>query len=1073
MRLIRLFVNNPVAANMLMLIIIGGGLVACSLIPRELFPEFTVDIVTVTVIYPGAAPEDIERGICLKIEDYVSNIEGIKEVTSSSREGIGSAVLEIETGADLRKVLDDVKSEIDKITFPKNAEDPIVREATMRRHVIQVAIFGDAPERTLREIAEDVKDELTDLPDISQVLVSGVRDYEISVEIDEETLRRFGMTLGEVARAIRESSFDLPAGRIKSDAGELALRVVGQKYTAAEYEGIPIRYLPDGTVIYLRDIAVVREAFEDVDIAGQFEGKPSALVGVYKTSDEDIVKIARAVREYIEIKRGQLPEGIGIESWSDLSKLVSDRLSMLVRNGIQGLILVLLVLWLFLGLRLSVWVALGIPISLLGALLVMELAGLSLNMISMFALIMALGLIVDDAIVVGENVYSRRQRGDLPHDAAVAGAGEVLFPVIGAVVTTWLAFIPLLFIPGVMGKFIRQIPGAVILTLAFSLVECILILPPHLAHSLQAQRRSDARGDRPGLLGPLRTRMRGVRQLIDTGIQSFIENYFLRLFRLVTRHRYVTLSLFVGILIVMVGAFKGGLIRRTIFPKVDSDTLRAQLVMPTGTPIERTAEAAERIRLGAMKLNEQFKSETPQGRPVIAKVYTLLGEQSQGGTQRGGHVADVIVELLPSEERDKISSTVLNDRWRGNVGGIPGALSLTYGAFRGGPGGKPLEIRLLAENTGDAKRMAARVKAKLATYNGVSDIEDDALQGKMEIKVRPTRKAYALGINQQVLASQLRDAFYGNESIEIQRGRDEVKVMVRFPPQRRRSVGDVETKRIRTPAGDEVPFTEAAEVRMERGYTTLRRIDGKSVVTVSADVNEELTNSEEILDDLKDQGFFDEVSAMAPGGRMDLAGQRKQRTESLGALFVWFPVALLGIYTVLATIFRSYSQPVIVMVAIPFGLIGAVIGHWLLGLEVTLLSMFGMVALTGIVVNDSLVLLDLVNRRIRKGVKVHDAAEAGARGRFRAIILTTITTVVGMTPLLMEQSFQAQFLKPMAVSIAFGLSFATMLTLLVVPCLFLAGNDLRRALRWLRTGQWVAPEDVLPPRMTARGETES
>jgi hydrophobic/amphiphilic exporter-1 (mainly G- bacteria), HAE1 family len=1058
MRWIKTFVDNPVAANMLMIIILGGGLVAAFLTPRELFPEFSRDEIRVSVAYPGAPPADIEQSICLKIEDYVSSIEGVDEVSSTSREGLGSVSIEVDTSTDLRKVLDDVKSEIDKIEFPDNAEDPVIRESTIRRHVIQVAVFGEAPERTLREIAYDIKDDLTALPEISQVEVSGVREIEISIEIDEQTLRRYGLRMDEVAGIVRANSFDLPAGRIKTGGGEFALRIVGQKYTAPEYEAIPVLTQPDGTVLYLRDLATIRETFEDVDIRGLFNGKPAALVSVYKTPEEDTLAIADAVGAYIAHKQPDLPAGIALDTWSDLSRMVRDRLDMLVGNGIWGLVLVAGVLWLFLGIRLSFWVALGIPLSVLGTLMVMYFTGTTLNMMSMFAMIVALGLIVDDAIVVGENIYSYRERGELPKLAAVAGTQQVVWPVIGAVVTTWLAFLPLMFIPGVMGRFIRQMPWIVILALAFSLIECLTILPSHLAHSLTVIKQHKAHEQ--GNLGVLREFAAGVRRKIDTVIQDAIDFGFMRFYRLAVRYRYVTLTVCLAVVTVMAGAFAGGFIKQNIFPKVESDTLRASLILPTGTPAERTTEVARRISDAAMALNEQ--TETKTGEPLVQRVYTLLGQQGRRSRgQSGGHVADIIVELLPTERRGrKLRSEKITRLWRENAGRIPDALSLTFGAFRAGPGGTPLEVRVLAENTDDAKAVAEKVKDKLESFAGVSDIEDDALPGKMELQIVPRRKAYALGIDQQMLARQLRDAFYGNESIEIQRGRDEIKVMVRYPEEYRRSLGNIDDKRIRTPQGDEVPFNEVAEVTFKRGYSTLKRVEGKSVVTVSADIDEDLANAEDILTGLSRSGFFDEAVALSPGAKIDLEGQRQQRTESLGALKVWFPVALLGIYTILAAIFRSYLQPIIVMIAIPFGLIGAVIGHWLLGFDITLLSMFGMVALAGIVVNDSLVLIDLVNSEVRNGASVEDAARNGARGRFRPIILTTVTTVLGMSPLLLEPSFQAQFLKPMAVSITFGLMFATMLTLVVVPCLYLIGSDLRRVWHWVWTGRWPTAETV-------------
>ena len=1043
--MIRTFIRNPVAANMLMILIVGGGLAASFLIPREVFPEFSIDIVTVSVPYPGASPDDIEKGICLKIEDYVSNIEGVKDVSSVSREGLGTVWLELHAGADVRKVLDDVRDEVGKITFPANAEDPIIQEATQKIHVIQVAVAGQADERTLRELAEDVKDDLTDLPEISQAYVSGVREYEISVEVDESARRRYGLTHGQIARAIRESSFDLPAGKVKTAGGEMTLRVIGQRYTAKEFETIPVLYLPDGAVVRLRDVAAVREAFEDKDIGGQFNGAPAALVSVYKTSDEDIIDIARAVRDYIEHKGPEMPEGIDIEAWSDLSLLVKDRLDMLVRNGLQGLVLVVLVLWLFLGLRLSFWVAMGVPISILGAILVMELTGGTLNMLSMFALIMSLGLIVDDAIIVGENVSTRSRRGETPDLAAESGTRQVLLPVTGAVITTWLAFVPLFFIPGIMGKFIGQIPAVVILTLGFSLLECLLILPSHLAHSLSAQRRIAARLSSPGRLNALRARAGAVRSRIDAGIAAVIDGGFMPLYRGATRHRYVTVSLFAGVLILMLAALQGGHIRMTMMPKIESDALQCELVMPTGTPIERTREVAGDLTRAVLKLNRQIA--TASGEPVVLRAYSLLGQQYGPGGQQGGHIAQVIVELLPAERRGQtVRSADIIARWRANAGGVPEALSLRFEPFRGGPAAKSLEMRVLADTTDEARRVVDRVKDRLRTYKGVSDVEDDALPGKIELRIRPRREALAAGVNALALAGQFRDAFYGNESIEVQRGRDEVKVMVRYPDVLRRSIGHVESMRIHTAERGELPLAEAADMTFARGYTTLRRRNGKRIITVSGDVDENIANAELILRELKDEGFFEAVTADAPAARIDLAGQRKQFAESLEALLVWFPMALLGIYTILAAVFKSYLQPIIVMVAIPFGLIGAVIGHWLLGFDVTLLSMFGMVALAGIVVNDSLVLIDMVNNRIRSGDSVHAAVAAGARGRFRAIVLTTVTTAAGMTPLLMERSFQAQFLKPMAVSIAFGLMFATLLTLLVVPCLYLIGNDVGRVL---------------------------
>ena len=1062
MSVIQRMVRNPVASNMLMILILGGGLAAGFLLPRETFPEFSINMVTVSLAYPGASPDDIEQSICLKIEDRLAGMEGVKELSSQSREGMGTVVLELQSEADVRKVLDDVKSEVEKIDFPEDAEDPSVVELTARRHVIHVAVAGNAEERTLKELAQEIRDELNDLPEISQVMVSGTREFEITVEVSEEALRRHKLTLSKVAEAVAQSSFDLPVGNIKTSGGELSIRVLGQKDTAQEYENIVVLSKPDGTVVRLSDVATVREGFENVDVGGQFNGKPAALVRVYKTADEDSIKIAKAVREYVDRKKAEMPEGITLQTWSDMSKLIQDRLNMLKGNGIKGLMLVFVILWIFLGMRLSFWVALGIPVSILGTLLVMNLAGQSLNMMNMFALIMTLGLIVDDAIVVGENVHRTIEFGEHPMAAAVIGTRSVLMPVVAAVTTTWVAFLPLMFIPGLMGQFIKIIPITVIVALAFSLVECILILPPHLAHSLRKL---------PGLdetnISFVKQFARGIRRRIDAGVRWFIEVPFTKIFRLTSRYRYVTLAAAAGVLVIMAGMIKGGHIQVIGFPKVDSDTLRAQVTLQSGTPFERTSQVARQLTMAVLKINETLKDQ--EGGRVIQHAYALLGQMTGSGGQEGvtgdggGHVCEVIVELAPAERRTNgVTSEQITQLWRKNTGYIPDALSVEFGTFHGGPGGKALEFRMLGPSTDYVKPAAELLKARLAKFEGVSDIRDDALPGKMEMKIRLKTGAENLGVQLKTLAWQLRDAFYGNESLKIQRGRDEIKVMVRYPERERRSLGDVENMRVRTATGAEVPFAEVAEVEMKRGYTTLRRIGRNNVINVSADVDEETANAEQILQELnRENGFFDELRGQFGKLKIDLRGQRHQMFESLNALKIWYPMALLGIYTILAALFRSYIQPVIIMVAIPFGLVGAIVGHWIVGFEVTLLSLFGIVALAGIVVNDSLVLIDLVNKRVRARAKVFQAIEEGAKIRFRPIILTTLTTVAGITPILFEKSFQAQFLKPMAVSIAFGLSFATILTLLVVPSLYLIGNDVRRALRWLRTGQWVAPEDVI------------
>ena len=1063
MKLIRRFVDNPVAANMLMLLMLLGGAYMAWRIPRELFPEFAEDRIRITVTYPGASPSEVEDGVILPIEEELEGLEGIEETLGVSREGVGVVTLEVATDADVRTVLDKVKSKVDQVDLPPEIEDYEVVELTRRSHVVHIAVAGEAPERTLKEIAEDIREEIQDLPEVSQVVVGGVRDYEILVEVTEQALRRHELTLAAVARAISEGSFDLPAGSVKTTEGELTLRVTGKLYHAADYEKLVVLSRPDGTVVRLGEVATVREGFADVDIGGQFNGKPAVMVSVFKTPEEDTVAIARAVREYIRRKQAQVPAGIEVAIWADTSKLIQDRLDLLVRNGVQGLVLVVAVLWLFLGWRLSFWVALGIPVSLLGTILMLHVGGMSLNMISMFALIMALGLIVDDAIVVGENVFALVEKGMPPSDAAVAGTRGVLLPVLAAVTTTWVAFVPLLFLPGLIGRFMAILPTTVILALALSLLECVVILPPHLAYSLRARQRAAAGAP----AWPARARAR-----IDAAIRTVIDVHFARLYRAVARYRYVTVAVLAGVLAVVGAAWATGRIPATFFPRMESDTLVARLRLPTGTPLARTEQYARQIAQAALAMNAP---DAPGGgKPVVQHVYALLGAEAEGADgdvpEGGSHVAEVIVELIPAEKRAVRSEDAVT-QWRENTGPIPEALTLTFGAYRHGPGGAPLEIRLLGDSTDALKPAAELLKTELAGFHGVTDIEDDALPGNMEMRVRLKDEGHSLGINLATLAAQLRNAFYGYETLKLQRGRDEVKVRVSYPASRRRSLGQVEDMRIRTAAGDEVPFLQVADVRLQRGYTTLRRVGRDSVITVSADVDESVANAEEVLEELSGRGFFDGLAAAFPGMKISLQGQRKQWSESLGSLKVFYPVALLAIFTILAGMFKSYLQPIIVMVAIPFGLVGALIGLRLMGYNISIMSLLGMVALTGIVVNDSLVLIDYLNGRVRDGMKIHAAAEAAALRRFRPIVLTTATTVAGMMPILLERSFQAQFLKPMVAAVVFGLSLATVLTLLVVPCLYLIGNDAARALRWIRTGRWPSPEEASArARRTAQGE---
>ena len=1031
-------VEHRVAANLLMAFVVVLGLVALSQMKREMFPRFSLDMISIIVKYPGASPEEIEEGIVVKIEEKIKSIEGIKRIISNSQENFGTIYIELkEDVADVQKVLDDVKTQVDTIdTFPEESEEPIISEMTLKDEAINLAIYGDVPEEVLRRVGERVRDDLSAYPAISQINLAGVRDYEISVEVSEDALRRYGLTFDQVSQAVKTGSLDLAGGVIKTKGGEVLVRAKGQRYTGAEFEEIPLITLADGTIIRLGDVATVVDGFDDSDIHGRFNGKPAALVLVRKTHDEDVIDIADTVYDYVKEFRKELPPGLHIAVWGDFSVLIKDRISLLLRNGAQGIILVFISLALFLRIGLAFWVALGIPISFMGAFFVLHQFDASINMISLFAFIMTLGILVDDAIIIGENIYAHYERGSPPLKAIVDGTGEVGWPVIMSVCTTVVAFMPLLFVSGIMGKFFKILPMAVITILLVSLWEAFTILPSHLAETLEYEERKKDRKAR------WHTRL---LNRVQNGLQFTIKSIYGPVLRMVLRNRYFTLFVGVGVLIVMVGLVAGGHVPFVLFPKTDSNYLVAEVAFPLGTPASVTDRVLQRMENALPELNEDFRGPRTGGKDIVSYSFTLLGaiavkEGFGGEADVGGNMGQVFIEILPTEERT-IKALEVENRWRELVGEAPGADKLTFSAIGGGPGGTPIEIQLIGRDFGMLRQASTELKNELASYPGVFDISDNFRPGKMEIKLKAREAARPLGLTLADLARQVRQAFYGDEAVRIQRGRDDVKVMVRYSEPERRTLGTIEDMRIRTAKGDEVPFSEVAEVKYGRGYSVINRTDRQRQITVTADVDEEKANTKRIIDDLK-ASFLPELERRHPGLRYSFEGEEQRAQESISSLSRGFAIAMFAIYLLLATQFRSYVQPIIIMIAIPFGFVGAVLGHLVMGLSITLLSLFGVVALAGIVVNDSIILIDFINRAIRDGTPIFQAVEEAGKARFRAVILTSLTTIAGLMPILLERSFQAQFLIPMATSIAFGLLVATVLTLLFVPSLYLIVSEL-------------------------------
>ena len=1052
--LISWFARNGVAANLLMALILVGGIATAPTLKQEVFPELPSGLITVTVEYLGAAPDEIEESICARIEENLQGISGVKRIRSNARESLGSVNVELLSDADSRTVLEDVKSRVDAIdTFPDDAERPVVSEVILRRQVLNVAVSGNTDETGLRAIADEIRDEISMLPGISLVLLGNAKPYEISIEVSEETLRRHGITLDLVAAAIRRSSFDLPGGSVKTAGGEVLVRTKGQAYRGPDFADISVLSRRDGTRLRLGDIAAIIDGFADTDQSTRFDGDPSMLVQVFRVGDQGALEVAEQVYGYIEQKTPDLPEGIQLTTWQDDSKMLRSRLDLMIRNGRMGLVFVFASLALFLRLRLAFWVALGIPISFMGAVWLLPATGVSINLISLFAFIVVLGIVVDDAIVVGENIYSRLQRGERGVEAAIAGAREVGTPVSFAVLTTIAAFLPLLLVPGRYGDIMAVIPSVVILTLVFSLIESLFVLPRHLSHF-----RYDAQ---PRGLGRL---WGGVQSKVTGTLEWFVDRFYRPTLEKAIRWRYLTLAIGLSLLIGTMGVVAGGWIKFTFFPRVDADNVAAYITMPQGTPIEETERAAATIERAARELREELREElralaerddgddADSIDPYRHVMKSLGGQpfreaQAQNRGQivsfAGGHLAEINLELLPSEERS-ISSKEIAQRWRDKAGPIPGAEEVFYSSdlFSAGD---DVNVQLASSDPDQLLGAAESVKKELRAYDGVVDVADSFRAGKRELRLDILPAAENLGLTLADLARQVRQGFYGEEAQRIQRGRDDVKVMVRYPESERRSVADVERMRIRTPDGGEVPFPSVARVQPDRGYSVIERSNRQRVVTVTAGVDADVANAREINQELASK-ILPEVLRDFPAVSFGFEGDQREQADAMAGLAQGAMIAIVLIYALLAIPFRSYFQPFIVMSAIPFGIVGAVWGHLILDLDLTFLSIFGLVALTGVLVNDSLVMVDFINRHRDQGKDLFDAIRTAGVVRFRPILLTSVTTFAGLTPLLFEKSLQAKFLIPMAASLGFGVLFATFITLILVPVGYYLIEDLKAVL---------------------------
>ena len=1054
-RIIAWFVDNSVAANLLMAVLVVGGLLALPAIHLEEFPSIDTKVIQVTVEYLGAAPQEVADGVCVRIEEAVEGAEGIDTIHATAVEGVCAVIIELVENADSSDALDEIKNRIDGIdTFPEETETPVVSRLVMKTLALQIAVSGDADERTLKTLGQQVRDDIAALDGVSQVTLSFVRPYEISIEVSEDTLRRHGLTLDEVARAVRRSSLDLPGGSLKTRGGEILLRAKGQAYRGGEFEEVVVLTRPDGTTVRLGEIAEVVDGFRDDDLKAYLDGKPAVLVRVERVGDEDTLQIATAVKAYLEQARSRMPEGIELTVWSDRAADLEARVAALLGNARNGLVLVLLILALFLRFRLAVWVAAGVPIAFLGALMTFPAFGLAISTLSIMALILVLGIVVDDAIVVGENVYTHERRHEDQRQAAIVGTQEVYVPVIFGVLTTIAAFFPLTIVPGMMGDFFVVIGVTVIVCLIFSLIESQLILPAHLAH-----RRTRSKGGSPNTI------VRGWT-IFQDGVALRLEHFSRDIYRPFLERalewRYLTIAIGVGVLILTASLFSSGRMGFQFFPAVEGNRVVAKLTMPRGTPVEMTEQAAARLESAAEELGAQIDGTRPEGEPSVihhmltgigGKVGRDMGPQRPGVSFGGAYEAEVMLELIPAAERS-IGSTEVARRWRAMVGIIPDAVELRFEASEM-HAGEAINVQLRGPDLDELRQAAAQLRTELAGFPGVRDIADSFRAGKQEVKLEILPTAKHLGLTQDDLARQVRQAFYGQQVQRIQRGRDDVRVMVRYPRRERASLGDLEDMRIRTADGTEVPFASVARLELGRGYATIRRTDREQVVNVTADVDRTISTPEEVMGALQ-RISLPRVLANHPGVSFGLEGEQQERAKALGGLVRGFGLALLVIYALLAVPLRSYVQPLIIMSVIPFGAVGAIVGHLIMGMNLVFFSILGIVALSGVVVNASLVLVHYVNRRRSEGLSAQEAASIAGAARFRPIVLTSFTTFMGLVPLIFLGGSAAFFMIPMAISLAFGVLFATIITLILVPCAYLILEDLAE----LRSGAPAGAEAV-------------
>lgn len=1030
------FARNSVAANLLMCVLLIGGLFSSILINKEVFPSFELNLLNISVAYPGAAPQEIEEGINIKIEEAIQDINGIKKVTSVASEGVGSITVEVEDGYEVQTILDEAKLRLDAIsTFPVNIEKPNISQIKPENNVIWVSVYGDMTLHDMKELAKSVRDDLTQLPAVTRAKVTGVRDYEIGIEVSENKLREYGLTFSQVALAVQNSSLDLPGGSIRAQDGDILLRTKGQAYTGDDFANIVVTTRADGSRVMLPQVATIKDDFEERLEYTRFNGKPAAIIEVTSIDDQNALDIADQVKQYVEQRRATLPANAQLDTWGDMTHYLQGRLDMMMSNMFYGALLVFIILAMFLDLKLAFWVMMGIPVCFLGTMLVMPLEpfSMTINMLTLFAFILVLGIVVDDAIVIGESAYTEVERHGHSVENVIRGAQKVAMPATFGVLTTIAAFIPMLMVSGPMGIIWKSIGMVVILCLAFSLVESKFILPAHLAHM-----KFKKTGAPKGFFGHLKANF-------NDRVQYFIHHSYRNFLERCIKHRYNVVAAFIGVLILSIALVASGKVRWVFFPDIPSDFIQVELEMDEGSSEGNTLKVVQSIEEALYKMNE--KMEKDNGYQVVKHSFINMSSRTS---------AFIFAELTKGEDRE-VDGVTIAAAWREQLPELLSVKKLSFNASTNDAGGD-ISFRLTSSDLDELSAASKELKQKLASYEGVYDIADNFSSGSHEIRLKIRPEAEALGLTLSDLARQVRYGFYGYEAQRILRNKEEIKVMVRYPLEQRRTVGYLENMLIRTPTGTSVPFSTVAQIEKGESYASITRVDGKRAITITANANKNIVEPSKVVQEIQ-KDYLPQLQAKYPKIQTALDGGSLDEQNAMVGLMQGFFFALFTIYALMAVPLKSYSQPLIIMSVIPFGIIGALFGHLIQGLAMSVLSLCGIVALAGVVVNDSLILVDFVNRAREQGQSVRQAAVDSGCYRFRAIILTSLTTFVGLVPIILERSLQAQIVIPMATSLAFGILFSTLVTLILVPLLYIILDDVKRTSSRFFNWWWQPKKD--------------